>query len=114
MVGAVVVDFAVKQLLIDGSTSSSFRGSDQRKRSKLQVQYATWLEDTMQAALSLLISLMSRTFVKRRENTCNRGGYCNFMHLKRVGGELRYQLFGRLLIVEYCGLGLLGTYAINY
>ncbi|GLT63820.1 hypothetical protein SLA2020_363540 [Shorea laevis] len=29
------------------------------------------------------------------ENTCNRGGYCNFMHLKRIGRELRRQLFGR-------------------
>ncbi|CAH1452489.1 unnamed protein product [Lactuca virosa] len=29
------------------------------------------------------------------ENTCNRGGYCNFMHLKRIGRELRRELFGR-------------------
>ncbi|XP_075489863.1 splicing factor U2af small subunit B-like [Primulina tabacum] len=29
------------------------------------------------------------------ENICNRGGYCNFMHLKRIGRELRRQLFGR-------------------
>ncbi|CAH9070913.1 unnamed protein product [Cuscuta europaea] len=29
------------------------------------------------------------------ENSCNRGGYCNFMHLKMIGRELRRQLFGR-------------------
>lgn len=29
------------------------------------------------------------------ENVCNRGGYCNFMHLKKIGRELRKQLFGR-------------------
>ncbi|KAF2321694.1 hypothetical protein GH714_001565 [Hevea brasiliensis] len=29
------------------------------------------------------------------ENSCNRGGYCNFMHLKRISRELRRQLFGR-------------------
>ncbi|KAK8496180.1 hypothetical protein V6N13_052112 [Hibiscus sabdariffa] len=29
------------------------------------------------------------------ENTCNRGGYCNFMHLKRIRWELRRQLFGK-------------------
>ncbi|XP_076960859.1 splicing factor U2af small subunit B-like [Bidens hawaiensis] len=29
------------------------------------------------------------------ENTCNRGGYCNFMHLKKIGRELRRELFGR-------------------
>ncbi|KAF3455108.1 hypothetical protein FNV43_RR05556 [Rhamnella rubrinervis] len=28
------------------------------------------------------------------ENTCNRGGYCNFMHLKRISRELRRELFG--------------------
>eukprot|EP00249_Psilotum_nudum_P019981 c27507_g1_i2 orf=338-1255(+) len=28
------------------------------------------------------------------ENTCNRGGYCNFMHLKKVGRGLRRKLFG--------------------
>ncbi|KAL6575774.1 hypothetical protein OROHE_000755 [Orobanche hederae] len=29
------------------------------------------------------------------EDACNRGGYCNFMHLKRISRELRHQLFGR-------------------
>ncbi|PPS13585.1 hypothetical protein GOBAR_AA06984 [Gossypium barbadense] len=30
------------------------------------------------------------------ENTCSRGGYCNFMHLKRISRQdLRRQLFGR-------------------
>ncbi|KAG2686484.1 hypothetical protein I3760_09G007500 [Carya illinoinensis] len=29
------------------------------------------------------------------ENVCNRGGYCNFMHLKKIGKELRRKLFGR-------------------
>lgn len=29
------------------------------------------------------------------ENVCNRGGYCNFMHLKKISRELRRQLYGR-------------------
>lgn len=29
------------------------------------------------------------------ENTCNRGGYCNFMHLKPISRQLRKILFGR-------------------
>ncbi|KAL2509244.1 Splicing factor U2af small subunit B [Forsythia ovata] len=29
------------------------------------------------------------------ENECNRGGYCNFMHLKKISRELRRKLFGR-------------------
>eukprot|EP00249_Psilotum_nudum_P019978 c27507_g1_i1 orf=325-1254(+) len=28
------------------------------------------------------------------ENNCNRGGYCNFMHLRKVSRELRRKLFG--------------------
>eukprot|EP00271_Cylindrocystis_brebissonii_P005319 TRINITY_DN1730_c0_g1_i1.p1 TRINITY_DN1730_c0_g1~~TRINITY_DN1730_c0_g1_i1.p1 ORF type:complete len:320 (+),score=53.43 TRINITY_DN1730_c0_g1_i1:182-1141(+) len=30
------------------------------------------------------------------EQTCNRGGYCNFMHLRKIGRELRKKLFGHL------------------
>ncbi len=29
------------------------------------------------------------------EQTCNRGGYCNFMHLKPISRDLRKRLFGR-------------------
>ncbi|CAA6672301.1 unnamed protein product [Spirodela intermedia] len=29
------------------------------------------------------------------ENNCNRGGYCNFMHVKQIGRELRRKLYGR-------------------
>ncbi|KAH9608007.1 hypothetical protein KSS87_012506 [Heliosperma pusillum] len=29
------------------------------------------------------------------ENVCNRGGLCNFMHLKKISRELRRQLFGK-------------------
>jgi len=29
------------------------------------------------------------------ENTCARGGYCNFMHLKSISRDLRKHLFGR-------------------
>lgn len=29
------------------------------------------------------------------ENTCTRGGYCNFMHLRPISRDLRKQLFGR-------------------
>lgn len=29
------------------------------------------------------------------ENSCNRGGYCNFMHVKVIGRDLRKRLFGR-------------------
>jgi splicing factor U2AF 35 kDa subunit len=30
------------------------------------------------------------------ENVCNRGGYCNFMHVKKVSRDLRRRLFGHV------------------
>lgn len=36
------------------------------------------------------------------ENTCNRGGYCNFMHLKPISKELRKRLFGRCVAGSSC------------
>uniref|UniRef100_A0A0D9XF58 C3H1-type domain-containing protein n=1 Tax=Leersia perrieri TaxID=77586 RepID=A0A0D9XF58_9ORYZ len=30
------------------------------------------------------------------ENSCNRGGYCNFMHVKQIGRDLRKRLYGHL------------------
>ncbi|KAF6171433.1 hypothetical protein GIB67_028089 [Kingdonia uniflora] len=30
-----------------------------------------------------------------KENHCNRGGYCNFMHVKQIGRVLKKKLFGR-------------------
>ncbi|XP_043714144.1 splicing factor U2af small subunit B-like [Telopea speciosissima] len=29
------------------------------------------------------------------ENSCNRGGYCNFMHVKQISRDLRRKLYGR-------------------
>ncbi|KAF6152696.1 hypothetical protein GIB67_021356 [Kingdonia uniflora] len=29
------------------------------------------------------------------ENSCNRGGYCNFMRVKQIGRVLKKKLFGR-------------------
>jgi splicing factor U2AF 35 kDa subunit len=31
------------------------------------------------------------------ENSCTRGGYCNFMHLRPIGRSMRKQLYGRYL-----------------
>lgn len=31
------------------------------------------------------------------ENSCNRGGYCNFMHVKQIGRELRRKLYGHYM-----------------
>ncbi|CAK9320142.1 unnamed protein product [Citrullus colocynthis] len=41
------------------------------------------------------------------ENVCNRGGYCNFMHLKKISRELRRRLFGRIEEMEIRTLGIM-------
>lgn len=35
------------------------------------------------------------------ENSCNRGGYCNFMHVKEISRDLRRQLYGRSRRLRY-------------
>ncbi|XP_062232144.1 splicing factor U2af small subunit B-like isoform X3 [Phragmites australis] len=37
------------------------------------------------------------------ENSCNRGGYCNFMHVKQIGRDLRRKLYGRSATRRYHG-----------
>ena len=37
------------------------------------------------------------------ENSCNRGGYCNFMHVKQIGRDLRRKLYGRSASRRYHG-----------
>jgi splicing factor U2AF 35 kDa subunit len=37
------------------------------------------------------------------ENSCNRGGYCNFMHVKQIGRDLRRKIYGRSATRRYHG-----------
>jgi len=37
------------------------------------------------------------------ENSCNRGGYCNFMHVKQIGRDLRRKLYGHSASRRYHG-----------
>lgn len=39
------------------------------------------------------------------EDNCNRGGYCNFMHVKMIGKDLRRRLYGRYRKTSYGGSG---------
>ncbi|GAX81834.1 hypothetical protein CEUSTIGMA_g9262.t1 [Chlamydomonas eustigma] len=47
------------------------------------------------AEFSPVTDFREATCRQYEENTCNRGGYCNFMHLKPISKELRKALFGR-------------------
>lgn len=47
------------------------------------------------AEFSPVTDFREATCRQYEENTCTRGGYCNFMHLKPISKELRKRLFGR-------------------
>jgi splicing factor U2AF subunit len=47
------------------------------------------------AEFSPVTDFREATCRQYEENTCNRGGYCNFMHIKPIGKSLRKRLFGR-------------------
>lgn len=47
------------------------------------------------AEFSPVTDFREATCRQYEENTCNRGGYCNFMHLKPISKSLRKVLFGR-------------------
>ncbi|KAJ9522374.1 hypothetical protein QJQ45_008145 [Haematococcus lacustris] len=49
----------------------------------------------LQAGYHQIRMCLKRPSAHLKENTCNRGGYCNFMHLKPISKELRKKLFGR-------------------
>ncbi|CAN1195549.1 Splicing factor U2af small subunit B [Linum perenne] len=48
----------------------------------------------VRVGLSLVTDFREATGRQYEENVCNRRGYCNFMHLKKISRELRTQLFG--------------------
>jgi splicing factor U2AF subunit len=47
------------------------------------------------AELSPVVDFRESTCRQYEEGACGRGGYCNFMHVRPVGREVRRQLFGR-------------------
>uniref|UniRef100_A0A5B6YGG0 Putative splicing factor U2af small subunit B-like n=1 Tax=Davidia involucrata TaxID=16924 RepID=A0A5B6YGG0_DAVIN len=47
------------------------------------------------------------------ENNCNRGGYCNFMHVKLIGRDLRRKLFGITGGTMIIGVEIIGTARIT-
>eukprot|EP00199_Chlamydomonas_sp_CCMP681_P006553 CAMPEP_0119107002 /NCGR_PEP_ID=MMETSP1180-20130426/7892_1 /TAXON_ID=3052 ORGANISM="Chlamydomonas cf sp, Strain CCMP681" /NCGR_SAMPLE_ID=MMETSP1180 /ASSEMBLY_ACC=CAM_ASM_000741 /LENGTH=223 /DNA_ID=CAMNT_0007092423 /DNA_START=41 /DNA_END=708 /DNA_ORIENTATION=+ len=47
------------------------------------------------AEFSPVTDFRESTCRQYEENTCNRGGYCNFMHIKPISKDLRKKLFGR-------------------
>mmetsp|Transcript_39591 Transcript_39591/g.112275 ORF Transcript_39591/g.112275 Transcript_39591/m.112275 type:complete len:288 (-) Transcript_39591:810-1673(-) len=47
------------------------------------------------AEFSPVTDFREATCRQYEENTCGRGGYCNFMHLKPISRDLRKHLFGR-------------------
>ena len=49
----------------------------------------------IQIEFSPVTDFREATCRQYEENTCTRGGYCNFMHLRPISRDLRKSLFGR-------------------
>ncbi|OWM73698.1 hypothetical protein CDL15_Pgr026802 [Punica granatum] len=63
------------------------------RKNKLPMHFGAW--HSIIVEFSPVTDFRETTCRQYEENNCNRGGYCNFMHLKRISRELRRQLFGR-------------------
>ncbi|KAK6140089.1 hypothetical protein DH2020_026087 [Rehmannia glutinosa] len=109
MVGNVYVQFreedqaqAALQSLIGRRRASGARrrgqsliASQARQFNKANAQAQRRRGRPIIADFSPVTDFREATCRQYEENVCNRGGYCNFMHLKKISRELRQQLFRR-------------------
>ncbi len=69
------------------------RDCDTRRRGGTQGRY--YQGRPILIEFSPVTDFREATCRQYEENTCTRGGYCNFMHLRPISRDLRKQLFGR-------------------
>ena len=80
LVGNVYVKFADEQSALNAMTA-------------LQNRYYNGKQ--ILAEFSPVADFREATCRQYEENSCSRGGFCNFMHLKPISRDLRKHLFGR-------------------
>ncbi|GLC47071.1 hypothetical protein PLESTM_002022100 [Pleodorina starrii] len=78
-----------------GNVYAKFRDEDAAARALQALQGRYYDGRQIIIEFSPVTDFREATCRQYEENTCNRGGYCNFMHLKPIGRELRRKLFGR-------------------
>ncbi|KAF8039547.1 hypothetical protein BT93_B1919 [Corymbia citriodora subsp. variegata] len=80
-----------------GNVYVQFRGEEQAERALKSLSGRYYAGRPIIVDYSPVTDFREATCRQYEEDKCNRGGYCNFMHLKSISRELRRQLFGRYL-----------------
>ena len=78
-----------------GNVYVQFKEEDQAASALQALQGRFYSGRPIIADFSPVTDFREATCRQFEENNCNRGGYCNFMHVKLIGRELRRKLFGR-------------------
>ncbi|KAK6126285.1 hypothetical protein DH2020_039990 [Rehmannia glutinosa] len=76
-----------------GNVYIQFREEDQAMNALQNLMGRSYEGRPIIADFSPVTDFREATCRQYEENVCNRGGYCNFMHLKKISRELRQQLF---------------------
>lgn len=79
-----------------GNVYVEFREEEQAARALQALQGRYYSGRPIIAEFSPVTDFREATCRQFEEHSCNRGGYCNFMHVKQVGRDLRRKLFGHL------------------
>ncbi|KAK6126305.1 hypothetical protein DH2020_039950 [Rehmannia glutinosa] len=79
-----------------GNVYIQFREEDQAMNALQNLMGRSYEGRPIIADFSPVTDFREATCRQYEENVCNRGGYCNFMHLKKISRELRQQLFRRV------------------
>ncbi|KAI3956786.1 hypothetical protein MKW92_003930 [Papaver armeniacum] len=78
-----------------GNVYVQFKEEDQAAAALKALQGRFYSGRPIIADFSPVTDFREATCRQFEENSCNRGGYCNFMHVKQIGRELRRKLYGR-------------------
>lgn len=78
-----------------GNVYVQFKEEDQAAAALQALQGRFYNGRPIIADFSPVTDFREATCRQFEENNCNRGGYCNFMHVKLIGKELRRKLYGR-------------------
>jgi splicing factor U2AF 35 kDa subunit len=79
-----------------GNVYAQFREEEQAAAALRALQGRFYSGRPIISEFSPVTDFREATCRQFEENVCNRGGYCNFMHVKKVGRDLRRKLFGHM------------------
>ncbi|CAD6230412.1 unnamed protein product [Miscanthus lutarioriparius] len=77
-----------------GNVYVQFREEDQAAAAHTALQGRFYSGRPIVVDFSPVTDFREATCRQYEENSCNRGGYCNFMHVKKIGRDLRKKMFG--------------------